>query len=100
MKSNEIFQDNRKPDREFSAGLWTLQIFYRLKSTKSEGQHGVLLYDNKVIEPKQPYEVLETELGSIKYYLHPSEMQATFEITGWNFADSNRIRASWDKGDT
>lgn len=73
-----------------------LHIYYRNRGSKSEGQHGVLLHDGQAVEPRQVGELIETDLGTLKYYLRLEDMIATFELTGWNFADANRIRLYWE----
>jgi hypothetical protein len=84
------------PDESFVSGTWMLHIYYRNRGSKSEGQHGVLLHDGQAVEPRQVGELIETDLGTLKYYLRLEDMIATFELTGWNFADANRIRLYWE----
>ncbi len=85
------------PDLIIEKDTWTLQIFYRNKGSKSEGQHGILLKGGIAVLPKEVGETISTSLGSLKYYMHPEDMEFPFNITGWNFADSSQIRSSWSK---
>ena len=84
------------PDKSFVSGTWTLHIYYRARGSKSEGQHGVLLHDGQAVEPRQVGELIETDLGTLRYYRRLEDMTALFELTGWNFMDANRIRPSWE----
>jgi len=83
-------------DKKVAKGRWELLIFYRNKGTRSEGQHGILLHYGEVIEPERADQELDTDIGKIKYYLLPREMNFSFYHTGWNFADQKKIRASWE----
>ena len=84
------------PNKSFVSGTWTLHIYYRMRGSKSEGQHGVLLHDGQAVEPHEVGELIKTDLGTLKYYRRLEDMTAPFELTGWNFADANRIRPSWE----
>ena len=81
--------------RIFASGDWVLNIYYRLRGSRSEGQHGVLFHHGKPVEPHHVGEVIETDLGKMKYYCRLEEMSVTWEPTGWNFADENKILPSW-----
>lgn len=80
------------PSRVNHKGVWILLIYYRNKGTRSEGQHGVLLKDGQVITSGSPGAMLETELGTMKYYMHPKDMLQAWDTTGWNFANSGMIK--------
>lgn len=78
------------PGKSFESGPWRLDIFLRAKGSRSEGSHGVLYHQGKVVEPQEVAQVIETGLGAMKYYRHPADMTYTFEYTGWNFADPDK----------
>jgi hypothetical protein len=83
-------------DKSFAHGLWVLHIYYQAKSTKSEGQYGILFHNDQVVEPQAVGEIIETDLGKLKYYNNLQAMKPTFEHAGWNFADQSKIHPSWD----
>lgn len=85
------------PDRELVEGKWKLQMFYTAKGQQNEGIDGVLLFEGKKIEPKRVGEVIDTDLGEMKYYLRPEDRKMPYEYTGWNFADTNKIIMSWEE---
>lgn len=101
IRQQQAFEDYMRaltqatPDKSFNAGTWLLHIYYKCRGTKSEGEHGVLLHDGQPVEPHQVGELIETDLGTLKYYGHLDSMTASFEHTGWNFKDASRIRPSW-----
>jgi hypothetical protein len=84
-----------KPDRVLSKGEWELQIFYRAKGTRSEGQHGVLTHKGKPIPPGKEREEKDTPLGVMLYY--GNEYNHPFDITGWNFKNPADILHSRSK---
>ncbi|MEP0886788.1 hypothetical protein [Leptolyngbya sp. FACHB-16] len=86
-----------KPDKSFVNGSWTLHIHYWARRTKNEGQYGVLLHQGAVVEPQQIGEVIETDLGKLKYYCHLEDEKPTWEPSGWNFADPSKIHSSLGK---
>ncbi len=95
--SNPLFSGTEtSPSRIYAKGAWKLYIYYRLKGTRSEGQHGVLYQDGEEVKFGQPGITLQTELGEMKYYLNPEDMKVLWDTTGWNFADSGLIKG-WDK---
>ena len=68
--SNPLFSGTEtSPSRIYAKGAWKLYIYYRLKGTRSEGQHGVLYQDGQEVKFGQPGITLQTELGEMKYYL-------------------------------
>lgn len=77
------------------SGAWTLNIYFRCRGSKSEGQHGVLFRNGEPVEPRQVGEVIDTDLGRMKYYYHLEDMELLWEPTGWNFADRAKIQPSW-----
>lgn len=92
--TSDAYNDDT-PDRTLASGQWTLLIYYcGARGSRSEGQHGVLLYNGEVVEPRQVGEVLETDLGQLKYYRRPEDRRFPFELTGWNFAEHSKIRPS------
>jgi len=84
----------RQP-RTIASGDWTLQIYFRNRGTRSEGQHGVLLHKDKPVEPPAVGAVIETDLGQMQYYGQPAGVQIPWGNTGWNFADEEKILPSW-----
>ena len=87
------------PDKTLKKGSWELQIFYRNKGTRSEGQHGVLLYYDKPVQGTVVGEEKDTELGRMEYYGPENEKQVPWAPTGWNFADKGNIKPSWQDKD-
>ena len=73
-------------------GAWELRIWYRAKGTRSEGQHGVLYHNGQMVKAAAVGKQLETSLGNMKYY--GATPAASWEASGWHFADSNLIRPS------
>ncbi len=95
-----IDEENRQREADAAPrsevkGNWSLEICFRFRGSRSEGQHGVLFHNGKPVEPKQVGEVVDTDLGQMKYYRRPEDMKASFELTGWNYADVEKIRPSW-----
>jgi hypothetical protein len=73
-------------------GGWELQIWYRAKGSRSEGQHGVLLHDGKTIKGVTVGEELDTALGKMKYY--GTAPSVPWNPSGWHFADKGLIKPS------
>ncbi|HOU13247.1 MAG TPA: hypothetical protein PKZ84_09015 [Anaerolineae bacterium] len=86
----------RQP-RTIASGDWTLQIYFRNRGTRSEGQHGVLLHKGKPVESPAVGVVIETDLGQMRYYGQPEGVQVPWGNTGWNFADEEKILPSWSE---
>lgn len=86
----------RRP-RTIASGDWTLNIYFRNRGTRSEGQHGVLLHKGKPVEPPAIGAVIETDLGQMRYYGQPAGVQVPWGNTGWNFADEEKILPSWSE---
>ena len=82
-------------DRLYSKGAWKLKIVYKARGSKSEGPHGVLYKNGKMIDPLQPGEMIDTDLGILKYYAHLTETQPSWEVSGWHFADQSLILSSF-----
>jgi hypothetical protein len=82
-------------DRLYSKGAWKLKIVYEGRGTKKERPHGVLYKDGEMVNPLQPGEMIETDLGTLKYYAHLTEMQPFWAVTGWHFADQTLILSSF-----
>ena len=76
-------------------GAWRFNIYFRFRGSKSEGQHGILLHNGKPLEPEQVGDVIDTDLGKMKYYCDLEDMEVPFEPTGWNFEDRTKIKPSW-----
>jgi hypothetical protein len=81
--------------RSIVSGDWVLNIYYRFRGSKSEGQHGRLFHNGELIEPQQVGEIIDTDLGQMKYYCRLEDMELPWEPTGWNFADRKKILLSW-----
>jgi hypothetical protein len=71
---------------------WELQIWYRAKGTRSEGQHGVLLQNGKEIPPGNVGDEMDTALGKMKYY--GATPGVLWDPSGWHFADKSLIKPS------
>lgn len=80
-------------DRVLRKGEWELQIVYRNKGTRSEGQHGTLLRSGQVIKGEKVGQELETDFGTLKYFGETAE--ALWLPTGWNFTNAHTIPRSW-----
>lgn len=89
--------EERAPDKVLGQGKWELQIFYRNQGTRSEGQHGVLLYQGKELTAGSVGEEKETDLGRMRYYGAESEVAVPWAPSGWNFSDRGKIAPSWQK---
>lgn len=81
-----------KADKIITKGAWALEISFRHPGTRSEGQDGVLKKDGIVVEPQHLDQVLQTDLGKIKYYGPYSDKKHSWELSGWNFADESVIK--------
>lgn len=80
----------------YQADVWRLNITYLHKGTKSEGQNGVLYkYGNEVKTPKMDT-LMETSIGTLKYYGKRTAANHPWDVTGWNFADKSLIKNSKD----
>lgn len=82
------------PGRIIASGGWALYIYFRLQGSKSEGQHGILLHNSEPVESQQVGQVIDTDLGQMKYYCRFEDMEVPWEPTGWNFADRGKIQHS------
>lgn len=91
--------EKSRPDRVFRQGDWELQITFRLKNTRSEGQHGVLFYKGRIVKPESLGEIRQTDLGRIRYYADEKKIKFSWELSGWNFIDQSRIKNSQRKVD-
>jgi hypothetical protein len=89
----------QKSDRVFRTGDWELQINFRAKNTRSEGQHGELFYQGRKITPETAGAELETALGKMKYYGDAGRIDRRWELSGWNFADPSRIKSAREKAE-
>ena len=99
-RRRQFEEDKRSLEEEpadglYSKGAWKLKIVYKLRGSKSEGPHGVLYRDDERVNSLQPGEMIETDLGTLKYYAHLIEKQWSWEVTGWHFADQSLILPSW-----
>jgi hypothetical protein len=100
QRQRQIDEGNRQMEaatapRTIASGEWVLNIYYRLRGSKSEGQHGILFHSGELIEPHQVGEVIDTDLGQMRYYCRLEDMVMPWEPTGWNFADENKFLPSW-----
>lgn len=83
---NDLFSGTETiPGNIYQKGAWTLFIYYRNRGTRSQGQHGILIRDGKEVLPKQAGEIIQTELGELKYYKDPAQTAFLWDMTGWNF---------------
>lgn len=84
--ANPLFSGTETtPGNVYTRGAWTLYIYYRNRATRSQGQHGVLYKDGLEVQPKQVGEIIQTELGDLKYNMRPEEMTLLWDMTGWTF---------------
>jgi hypothetical protein len=81
---------NQPAEKVLRAGAWELQIWYRAKGTRSEGQHGVLLRDGKIVKGSTVGEEMDTALGKMKYY--GTQPGVLWNPSGWHFADKGLIK--------
>lgn len=88
-------QASNHPDKIIKEGSWELRVFYRNKGTRSERQHGILLYEGKPVEATVVGEKRNTPLGLMKYYGPENSKGVPWAPTGWNFADKRTIKPSW-----
>lgn len=79
-------------DKILRAEGWELQIWYRAKGSRSEGQHGVLFHEGNMVKGVTVAEEMETALGKMKYY--GSTPAVMWEPSGWHFADKSLIKPS------
>ena len=77
--------------RLISKDGWHLVIEYRLKGTRSEGQHGRLYHGDQEITGREGDEV-DTPLGRMKHYGEKTD--PPWKETGWNYADKTKIKCS------
>jgi hypothetical protein len=70
----------------YQKDVWKLDIKYLKKGTKNEGQDGVLYKSGKAVKAKQVDEVIETSIGTLKYYGKRTSVNNPWAVTGWNFA--------------
>jgi len=80
-------------DRVLAVGDWGLEIRYSAKGTRSEGQHGTLLYRGEAVKATNIGEIIKTNLGEMKYY--GDSQFPPWGPQGWNFADTAKIQR-WD----
>jgi hypothetical protein len=85
------------PDKVIKQGPWELQIYYRNQGTRSEGQRGVLLYQDIPVKAKEVGEEKKTDLGLMKYYGPENEQKVPWAPSGWNFADKGKMLPSWQE---
>lgn len=79
-------------DKVLRAEGWELQIWYRAKGSRSEGQHGVLFRNGKPVEGSTIGTEMDTALGKMKFYGNAPEV--LWEPSGWHFADKDLIKPS------
>lgn len=95
--SEVVSGGERMPDKVLVQGEWELRIFYRNQGTRSEGQHGALLFEGKEVEAGSVGEEKDTDLGRMRYYGPESEVSVPWAPSGWNFSDPGKIPPSWQK---
>ena len=84
--ANPLFSGTETtPGNTYQQGGWMLVIYYRNRGSRSQGQHGVLFKDGVEVKPRQVGEILQTDLGDLKYVMHPEDMTFLWDITGWVF---------------
>jgi hypothetical protein len=83
---------NQPAEKVLRAGAWELQIWYRAKGTRSEGQHGVLLRDGKIVKGSTVDEEVDTALGKMKYY--GTQPSVLWNPSRWLFADKSLMKPS------
>lgn len=83
-------------DKVQKAGDWTLRIFFISKGSRNEGIDGQLYYRDEPVSPEFVGQIITTDLGQLKFYQHSKLRKMPYEFTGWNFADSNLIKNSWE----
>lgn len=84
--ANPLFSGTETtPGNIYQKGDWTLFVYYRNRGTRSQGQHGILIHNGQEVLPKQPGEIIQTDLGELKYYKTPEEISVLWDMTGWNF---------------
>lgn len=79
-------------DKVLRAEGWELQIWYRAKGSRSEGQHGVLFQNGKLIKGATVGEEMDTALGKMKFYGDAPAVM--WDPSGWHFADKSLIKPS------
>ncbi len=85
--------DTSQPaDKVLRAEGWELQIWYRAKGSRSEGQHGALFQHGKAVKGATVGEEKDTALGKMKFY--GNEPNVMWEPSGWHFADKSLIKPS------
>jgi hypothetical protein len=70
---------------------WRLEVEYRAKGSRSEGQTGKLYKGAELVTGKKG-ERKETPLGEMMYY--GDEPKTRWSPVGWNFADRRKMRNS------
>lgn len=81
------------PDHTYSKGTWRLEIYRTYaKGTESEGSFGLLFKDGRPVYPKSVGEVIETDLGRMKYYRNPTDQHQMFDTVGWNFENQEKSK--------
>ena len=86
-----------RPDRRVisDSGAWELRVWYRAKGTRSEGQHGALLFEGRELETPEIGTARDTGLGRMTYY-GPQGERMPWMPTGWNYADPAKMKpSSW-----
>ncbi len=90
-----------RPDRRVMSDneAWELRVWYRAKGTRSEGQHGVLRFEGRELEPPEIGAERDTGLGRMRYYgprSGPLGDRMPWTPTGWNYADPTKMKpSSW-----
>lgn len=86
-----------EPNRVITAGDWELRIWYQNLGSRSEGQHGVLLHLGEELPQSMVGQEVKTSFGLMKNY-GPKPDGVPWARSGWNYADSSKILASWQLG--
>ena len=102
-----IYTNPNEPDWSLVLGgqeaapEWELHITFRNKGTRSEGRFGVLYQMGERVRSRADARnetldtTLDTTLGTLRDYGPLTQTTLPFVPTGWDFADSSRMRASW-----
>lgn len=78
------------------AGEWQLAIYCKMKCSKSEGQHGELCHASSEVVAGATAQVVSTPLGELRCIGALMPETPSFQHTGWNFPNPDRIRALWE----
>lgn len=73
-------------DWVYEASDWILNLYITQKNTRSQGSHGVLLFEGKQVKGR-PGEILALPIGTVQYQ-GPSNSKANlWDDSGWQMKD-------------